>query len=75
MYSNSLGNVPYPLVADFHPHGEMVKSYGLWNEERGVSRRAVVIVDKEGIVRYRHEYQAPALPNPAEILAEVEKLG
>ena len=74
-YSHSLGVIPYPLLADFHPHGEMVKSYGLWNESRGTPNRAVIIVDKGGIVRYRKEYAAPALPNPAEILAEVEKLG
>ena len=74
-YSNGLGNIPYPLVSDFHPHGEMSKAYELWNEDRGTSNRAVLIVDREGIIRYRHEYAPPTLPNPADILAEVEKLG
>ena len=75
VFSNSLGNIPYPLISDFHPHGEMSKSYDLWNEERGTSNRAVVIVDKEGAVRFREVYAPPALPDPAHILAEVEKLG
>ena len=53
----------------------MSKSYGLWNEERGTSNRAVIIVDKGGIVRWRKEYAAPAIPNPADILAELDRLG
>jgi alkyl hydroperoxide reductase subunit AhpC len=53
----------------------MTKSYDLWNEERGAPNRAVVIVDKDGVIRYRHEYAAPNIPNPLDILTEVEKLG
>ena len=73
-YSSSLGNITYPLVSDFHPKGEMTKAYGLWNEERGAPNRAVIIVGKDGIVKYRMDYPAPTLPDPVEILAEVEKL-
>ena len=51
-FSSSLGNITYPLLSDFHPHGEMCKSYGLWNGERGAPRRAVIIVDKEGIIQF-----------------------
>ena len=75
VYSSSLGNIPYPLISDFHPKGEMVRAYGLWDEERGASNRAIIIVDKDGIVRFRHEYAPPTLPDPQDILAELEKLG
>ena len=75
VYSTSLGNIPYPLLADFHPKGEMVQSYGLWNSERGTPNRAVIIVDKDGIVRYRREYAPPNIPDPVDILAEIDKLG
>ena len=75
MWSTSLGNIPYPILSDFYPHGEMVKSYGLWNEDRGTANRAVLIVDKSGVVRFRREYAVPDLPDAAEILEEVEKLG
>ena len=74
-YSSGLGNIPYPLLSDFHPHGQMSKSYNLWNEERGVSRRAIIIIDKEGVVRYRQEYAAPNIPDPKDILPELDKLG
>ncbi len=70
-----MGNIPYPLLGDFHPKGQTVRAYGLWNEQRGTSNRAVLVVDKSGIVRFRKEYDTPVVPDPAEILAEVAKLG
>ena len=73
-FASSLGGIPYPMLGDFHPKGHVAQLYGLYNEERGVSRRAVVIVDKQGIVRFKQVYDR-GLPNPEEILAEVDKLG
>ena len=88
-YTLSLGpslSYPIPLLSDFYPHGKMIQSYGLYNEANGASFRAVVIVDKEGIVRFKRTYTTvlKAGPtgqgevetdlDPADILAEVEKI-
>jgi hypothetical protein len=35
----------------------------------------VLIIDKDGVVRYRRTYNAPNLPDLEEITREVEKLG
>jgi alkyl hydroperoxide reductase subunit AhpC len=52
-FSKSIGGITkYPLLADFHPKGEVSKKYGVWKEDKGICERAVVIVDKQGIVRY-----------------------
>lgn len=75
MWATSLGNVPFPLLSDRHPAGEMIKAYGLWNDGRGTANRAVIIVDKEGIVRFRKEYEHPTFPLAEEILPELDKLG
>ena len=72
-YAASLGGLPYPVLADFHPKGEMSDSYGVYNEERGVSKRAIVIVDKQGIIRFHKIYDGE-LPEAKEILAEVKKV-
>ena len=53
-FAESLGVITFPLLADFHPKGEVAKNYGLWREERGTSRRAVVIVDPAGVVQWLH---------------------
>lgn len=74
-FSSSLGNITYPLLSDFHPHGDMIKSYGLWDDGRGTSKRAIIIVGKDGIIRFRKEYAAGNIPDPKDILEEVEKLG
>ena len=51
----------------------MSDSYGVYNEERGVSKRAIVIVDKQGIIRFHKIYDGE-LPEAKEILAEVKKV-
>ncbi len=68
-----MGNVPYPVLADFHPKGQVSQAYGVYNEERGTSRRAIFIIDKEGVVRYKQVYER-GIPNEEEILAEAAKL-
>ena len=73
-FSSTLGNIPYPLLADFHPKGRVSLLYGVYNEERGSSVRSVFVVDKEGVIRFKHIYEQ-GLPDPGEILKEVESLG
>ncbi len=73
-FATGMGGVAYPLLADFYPHGAVLQSYGLLNEERGTARRSVVIIDKEGIVRWLQVYQPGTLPAPDEVLAELDQL-
>ncbi len=70
-----MGGLPYPELSDWHPKGEVTQAYGLWNEERGAGTRAVIIVDREGVVRFRETYTPGNLPEPQDILAELDKLG
>ena len=69
-----MGGLPYPELSDFHPKGEASKAYDLYNEERGASKRAVIIVDKEGIIQFREEYEPGTLPDPVVIFTMVDKL-
>ena len=62
------------MLADFHPKGEVARLYGLYNEERGTADRAVIIVDREGVVRYQRVYANARDLDVADILAEVKKL-
>jgi len=43
-------NLSFPLVAD--PDFTISKAYGVFNEERKLSRRVTFVIDKEGIIRY-----------------------
>ena len=53
VYATSLGGIPYPVLADFFPQGKVSKQYGVFNEENGRSLRALFLIDKRGIVRWR----------------------
>jgi peroxiredoxin len=61
-WAESLGGVSYHLLSDFHPQGEVSRHYGVMRDD-GLSERAIVIIDKEGIVRraklYRMDEQPP----------------
>ncbi|RNL85325.1 peroxiredoxin [Halostreptopolyspora alba] len=45
-------NLEYPLLSDFWPHGEVARSYGVFDEEKGVAVRGTFLIDKEGVVRW-----------------------
>jgi peroxiredoxin len=51
-----------PLLADFHPKGEVAKAYGVWSEDYGVSGRALVMVGPDGVVQW--SYLSPPLEVP-----------
>jgi peroxiredoxin len=51
-----------PLLADFHPKGEVAKAYGVWSEQYGVSGRALVMVGPDGAVEW--SYLSPPLEIP-----------
>lgn len=73
-WCTAMGGLPYPELSDWHPKGKATQAYGLWNEERGAGNRAVIVVDQEGIVRFRETYAPGTLPDPADILAVIQKL-
>jgi mycoredoxin-dependent peroxiredoxin len=55
-FAKSLG-VTYPLLADFHPKGAVAKAYGLYMDERGIAKRATVVIDKAGKVSWVKEHE------------------
>lgn len=54
--------VSIPLLADFHPKGEVAKGYDVWSEEHGVAGRALVVVAPDGTVAW--SYISPPLEVP-----------
>ena len=43
----------FPLLADFWPHGEVARTYGVFDEDSGLAQRGTFIVDKQGKVAYK----------------------
>ena len=42
----------FPLLSDFWPHGEVSRSFDVFDEKKGCSRRSSYVIDKDGRVRW-----------------------
>ena len=74
-FAKSLGGIErYPLLADFHPKGDVSKKYGVYIDEKGHCERAIVVVDKEGIVRYIDVHNIGEAPENAQVLEVLREL-
>ena len=40
----------FPVLADFWPHGEVAKAYGVFNDALGCANRGTFVIDKNGIL-------------------------
>lgn len=43
--------ITFPLLADFHPKGDVARRYGVWRESDGFSDRALYVIDVDGVIR------------------------
>jgi peroxiredoxin len=55
-------NLHFPLLADFHPKGEVANQYGVYDENIGMSERALFVIDGEGVIHW--SYVSPIGVNP-----------
>jgi peroxiredoxin (alkyl hydroperoxide reductase subunit C) len=51
--------ITIPLLADFHPKGEMARAYGVYNEKYGVSARALVMIGPDLDVKWSYKSPSP----------------
>ena len=42
----------FPLLSDFWPHGEVTRSYDVFDDDKGCPRRSSYVIDKDGTVRW-----------------------
>lgn len=41
-----------PILSDFWPHGEVARSYGVFNPLEGLAMRGTFLIDADGVVRW-----------------------
>ena len=44
--------IEFPLLADFWPHGEVARAYGVFLEAKGIATRGTFVIDKSGVLRW-----------------------
>jgi peroxiredoxin len=52
----------FTLLADFEPKGAVAKSYGVYNDKTGTAKRALFVIDEQGIIQW--SYISPDGINP-----------
>lgn len=52
-WTKQMGGFWYPVVSDFWPHGAVAEEYGVLRSD-GTAERAIIMVDKQGIIRFVH---------------------
>ena len=66
--------IEVPLLADMQL--EVARQYGVAIDERGISGRAVFVIDREGVVRYQHieEQTGQYTVRPGAVLEQLRRL-
>ncbi|MGH2517570.1 MAG: redoxin domain-containing protein [Ktedonobacterales bacterium] len=66
--------IRFPLLADAQPHGTVARQYGVYRPARGVSARALFVLDRLGIVRFGQVYPDQLNPGVDGILTTLEAI-
>jgi peroxiredoxin len=59
--------ITYPLLADFQPRGAVAEKYGVYLAEKGITGRAIAIVDRSGKIAWLKNYDIPTVPDVKEV--------
>jgi peroxiredoxin len=70
-YADKMG-IKYSLLADFHPKGAMSEKYGVYLGDKGITGRAIIIVDKQGKVAWVKNYDIPVVPDVKEVASALQ---
>ena len=72
-YADKMG-IKYSLLADFHPRGAMSEKYGVYLADRGITGRAIAIVNKAGKVAWFKNYDIPVVPDLNEVASALQQV-
>jgi mycoredoxin-dependent peroxiredoxin len=66
--------INYPLLADFQPRGAVAEKYGVYLADKGITGRAIAVVDRAGKIAWFKNYDIPTLPDIKEVSEAISKL-
>ena len=72
-WTNQMGDLWFPVLSDFWPHGKVSEMFGVLRSD-GVAERALFIIDKKGILRYAHVSDINNRPDLKDLATALEKL-
>jgi peroxiredoxin (alkyl hydroperoxide reductase subunit C) len=63
----------FPVLSDFWPHGATASAYGVLRTD-GMAERALILIDKRGVIRFIDVHDINERPDLGDIARELEKL-
>jgi len=66
--------IKYSLLADFHPRGAMSEKYDMYLADKGITGRAIAIVNKAGKIAWFKNYDIPVVPDLKEVAAALSQV-
>jgi mycoredoxin-dependent peroxiredoxin len=70
-YAEKMG-ITYPLLADFQPRGAVAEKYGVFLADKGITGRAISIIDRDGNLAWHKNYDIPVVPPVDEVAKALE---
>lgn len=64
----------FPVLSDFWPHGQVAKAYGVLRSD-GTAERAIVVIDKKGVVRLAEISDINTRPDLGRIMQALAECG
>jgi peroxiredoxin len=72
-FADKMG-IKYSLLADFHPRGAVSEKYGMYLADKGITGRAIAIVNKTGKIAWFKNYDIPVVPDLKEVAAALSQV-
>jgi len=72
-WTNQMGPLWFEVLSDFWPHGAVASRYGILRSD-GSAERAIIIIDKKGLIRYIDVHDINERPPLEGIIRELQKL-
>ena len=72
-WTQQMGDLWFPVLSDFWPHGAVAEKYGVLRSN-GVTERALIFIDKKGVIRDIQVSDINVRPDLAQCAATLEKM-
>jgi len=73
-WTNQMGDLWFPVLSDFWPHGAVADKFGVLRSD-GTSERALFVIDKRGVIQYINIHDINKRPPLEDLVKELQKLG
>jgi len=72
-WTRQMGELWFPVLSDFWPHGAVASTYGVLRSD-GTSERAIFVIDKKGLIRYIDVHDINLRPKLEDLIKALENL-